>query len=100
MSRSRARADAPDEERKVLAVEEDDVGGAMVDEDLDLVAEDVDEPDEDEGIGDECRAGQLLDVTDECESCRAGEGKGQSGSGRGGTGRRWREEGELTHAGR
>lgn len=41
----------------------------MVNEDLDLVAEDVDEADEDEGIRDEGRPGQLLDVADQGEGC-------------------------------
>lgn len=62
-------ADSPNEEREVLLVEQGDVGRAMVNEDLDLVAEDVDEADEDEGIGDEGRPGQLLDVADQGEGC-------------------------------
>lgn len=61
------RIDLPDEQRKVLRVEEGDIGNAKVGQDLDLVREDVDETKQDEGIGDKSRSRELLNVANHGE---------------------------------
>lgn len=69
LSDSVRTGNGPDQEREVLRVEELDVGDASLREEGDLVRKDVDQPDDDEDVGDERCSGQLLDVADQGKRC-------------------------------
>lgn len=57
--------DGPDQKREILRVEQLDVRDAPLPEEGDLVRKYVDQTDDDKDVGDEGRAGQLLDVADQ-----------------------------------
>lgn len=79
---TRERRNVPDQQWEVLRVEQGNLGHSHFLENGNLIGEDVDEAKEDEGVGDEGRSGELLNVADHGEGWFTASCTGRRKSGR------------------